>query len=89
MYKHLNYKLRYLTHEKLAAKTCQDLAALYKTGISVLYIAQCKCTSEFRVQICLKSFVFDFACSSISTSIIFDLTSRQRKGGDLRTLKHG
>jgi hypothetical protein len=39
MYKRLNYKLRYLTHEKLAAETCQDLAALYKTGLSLLYSA--------------------------------------------------
>jgi hypothetical protein len=71
MYKRLNNKLCYLTREKLAAEACQDLATLYKTGISVLYSAQCKCTSEFRVQICLKSFVYNFACSSKSTFIIF------------------
>jgi hypothetical protein len=45
MYKRLNFKLCYLTREKLAAETCQDLATLYKTGIYVLYSAQCKRTS--------------------------------------------
>jgi hypothetical protein len=49
------------------------LATLYKTGMSVLYSAQCKGTSEFCVQICLKSSVFNFACSSISTFIIFGI----------------
>jgi hypothetical protein len=40
MYKCLNYKLCYLTCEKLAAGTCQGLATLYPTGMSVLYSAQ-------------------------------------------------
>ncbi len=71
MYKRLNYKLCYLTHEKLAAETCQDLAILYQTSMSVLYSAHCTHTSVFRVQICVKSFVFYFACQSISTFIIF------------------
>ncbi len=62
MYKHLNYKLCYLTHQKLAAETCQDLATLYPTSMSVLYSAQCTRTAVFYVQICLKSFVFYFAC---------------------------
>jgi hypothetical protein len=75
MYKRFNYNLCHLNREKLAAETCQDLAALYKTGISVQYSAQCKRTSEFRVQICLKSFIFNFACSSISTFIIFAYSS--------------
>ncbi len=61
-YKHLYYKLCYLTREKLAAETCQDLAALFPTRMFVLYSAQCTCTSVFLVQICLKSFVFYFAC---------------------------
>jgi hypothetical protein len=89
MYKRLNYKLCYLTCEKLAAETCQGLATLYKTGISVLCTAQCKCTSEFREQICLKSFVFHFACSSISTLIIFGvelaLEYSRRQQEDLST----
>ncbi len=57
-----NYKLSYLTPEKLAAETYQDLATLYPTGMSVLYSAQCTCTSLFCVKIYLKSFVFYFAC---------------------------
>ncbi len=47
------------------------LATLYKTSISVLYSAQCTRISEFCVQICLKSFVFNFACSSTSTFVVF------------------
>ncbi len=42
----LNYKLCYLTCEKLAAETCQDLATLNKTGISVLYSAQYSLVQE-------------------------------------------
>ncbi len=40
-YKRLNYKLCYLTLGKLAAETCQGLATLYPTSLSVLYSAQC------------------------------------------------
>jgi hypothetical protein len=41
MHKRLNYKLCYLTHEKLDAETCQNLATRDKNGISVVYSAQC------------------------------------------------
>ncbi len=41
MYKHLNHKFCYLPREKFAVESCQDLATLYKTGMSVLYNAQC------------------------------------------------
>ncbi len=58
--KFLTYKLCYLSREKLAAETCQDLAALYPTGMSVLYSAQCNRTSVFHVHIFLESFVFLF-----------------------------
>jgi hypothetical protein len=47
-------------------KLARTLQHSYKTGISVLYSAQCKRTSKFRVEICLKSLLFNFACSSIS-----------------------
>jgi hypothetical protein len=58
MYKCFNYKLCYLTCKKLVTETCQDLATLYPTSMSVLYSAQCMRTSVFRIQICLKFYVF-------------------------------
>ncbi len=62
MFKHLNYKLSYLTGEKLGVETCQDLVTLYPTGMSVLYSAQCAHTSVFHIQKSLKSFIVYFAC---------------------------
>jgi hypothetical protein len=59
---YLNYKLCYLTQEKLAIGTCEERATLYPTCMSVLYSAQCTHTTVYCVQICLRTFVFYFAC---------------------------